>query len=148
MELGAPEQAYALADEGITIRGLFGEASRAIGAFAQVSATGGSAETFAGAVEYLIREERSARAALGPEHLRERADAARDFALGSRRLGLGDALRILGWLRWFAVDRVGGDRPSPRDVDAALATLEIRGGLAEEEASRGRAERIRRLVES
>jgi len=142
-----PRMMLALADEGITVRGLFGEASRAIGAFAQVSATGGSAETFAGAVEYLIREERSARAALGPDHLRDRASAAREFAIGSRRLGLGDALRVLGWLRWSAVEHVGSGRPSPRDVDAALATLEIRGGLAEEEASKGRADRLRRLIE-
>ncbi len=142
-----PKIMVALGEEGIAVRGLFGEASRAVGAFAQVSATGGSTEGFAGAVEYLIREERSARGALGPGVLAERADAASDYAVGSRRLGLGDALRVLGWLRWAAVERSGDARYGPRDVDAALATLEIRGGLAEEQASRGRAERIRRLVE-
>lgn len=136
----------ALGEEGITVRGLFGESSRAVGAFAQVSATRGSSETFAGAVEYLIAEERNARGAL-VSILKERAEAARDFAVGSRRLGLGDALRVLGWLRWAAVERSGQSRPGPRDVDAALATLEIRGGLVEEEAARGRADRIRRLVE-
>lgn len=137
-----PRIMVALAEEGIAVRGLFGEASRAVGAFAQVSATGGSTEKFVGAVEYLIREERSARGALESG----RATTAREFALGSRRLGLGDALRVLGWLRWAAVE---GALPGlgPRDIDAALATLEIRGGQAEEEAARGRAERIRRLVE-
>ena len=138
-----PRIMVALAEEGIAVRGLFGESSRAIGAFAQVSATGGSAETFVGAVDYLVREERGARGALEPE----RAEAARAYALGSRRLGLGDALRVLGWLRWAAVERKAGTRPGPRDVDAALATLEIRGGQAEDEAARGRAERIRRLIE-
>lgn len=138
-----PKIMAALGEEGIAVRGLFGESSRAVGAFAQVSATGGSAETFAGAVEYLIREERASRAALGAAHLDERAGAARDFAVGSRRLGLGDALRVLGWLRWAAVERAG----TARDVDAALATLEIRTGLAEDEAGRRRADRIRRLVE-
>lgn len=142
-----PKIMMALGEEGIAVRGLFGEASRAVGAFAQVSATGGSAEGFAGAVEYLIREERSARGALGSALLAERSAAARDYAVGSRRLGLGDALRVLGWLRWSAVERGEAARFGPRDVDAALATLEIRGGLAEDEASRGRAERIRRLVE-
>jgi len=142
-----PRIMVALGEEGIAVRGLFGEASRAIGAFAQVSATAGTAETFAGAVEYLVREERLARAALGPAHLKERADAAREFAVGSLRLGLGDALRVLGWLRWAAVERESGAHPGPRDVDAALATLEIRGGMVEEEAARGRAVRIRRLVE-
>lgn len=142
-----PRIMEALGEEGIAVRGLFGEASRAVGAFAQVSATGGSAETFAGAVEYLVTEERAARGALGVAHLRERAEAARDFAVGSRRLGLGDALRVLGWLRWSAVE--GGDEVGfgQRDVDAALATLEIRGGMQEEEAGRGRAERLRRLVD-
>ena len=143
-----PRVMAALGEEGIAVRGLFGEASRAIGAFAQVSATGGSVEGFAGAVEYLVREERAARGALGAAVLRDRADAARDYAVGSRRLGLGDALRVLGWLRWAAVERGDEVRFGPRDVDAALATLEIRGGVAEEEAARGRAERIRRLVES
>ena len=140
-----PRIMVALGEEGIAVRGLFGESSRAVGAFAQVSATQGGAEGFAGAVEYLVREERAARAALGMDHLSERAGAARDFAVGSRRLGLGDALRVLGWLRWAAVERIGS--VGPRDVDAALATLEIRGGLAEDEASRQRAERLRRLVE-
>lgn len=140
-----PRIMAALGEEGIAVRGLFGESSRAVGAFAQVSATQGGPEAFSGAVEYLIREERESRTALGAEHLGERSGAARDFALGSRRLGLGDALRVLGWLRWAAVAGIG--TPGPRDVDAALATLEIRGGLAEEEASRKRAERLRRLVE-
>ena len=142
-----PRIMVALGEEGIAVRGLFGEASRAVGAFAQVSATSGTAEGFAGAVEYLVREEREARTALGKDHLRQKASAARDYAVGSRRLGLGDALRVLGWLRWAAVERDEATRYGPRDVDAALATLEIRGGMAEEEASRRRAERLRRLVE-
>ena len=141
-----PRIMVALGEEGIAVRGLFGEASRAVGAFAQVSATGGSAEGFCGAVEYLVREERASRAAIGIAHLRERSEAAQTFAIGSRRLGLGDALRVLGWLRWCAVERDERTSFGPRDVDAALATLEIRGGMAEEEASRGRADRIRRLV--
>ena len=141
-----PRIMVALGEEGIAVRGLFGEASRAVGAFAQVSATGGKAEDFGGAVEYLIREEHSARSTMGAAHLRERSRSARDFAVGSRRLGLGDALRVLGWLRWSAVERGEGAPFGFRDVDAALATLEIRGGMAEEEASRGRADRIRRLV--
>lgn len=142
-----PRIMLALGEEGIAVRGLFGESSRAIGAFAQVSATSGTAETFAGAVEYLVKEERQARASLGSAHLNERADAAREFAVGSLRIGLGDALRVLGWLRWAAVERTSGTQPGPRDVDAALATLEIRGGMVEEEAARGRAVRIRRLIE-
>lgn len=137
----------ALAAEGIAVRGLFGEASRAVGAFAQVSAIRGGTENFVGAVEYLIAEERKSRSSLGLEHLDERARGAREFAVGSRKLGLADALRVLGWLRWAAVERPEGLRPAPREVDAALATLEIRGGMAEEEAARGRADRIRRLVD-
>lgn len=142
-----PRIMVALGEEEIAVRGLFGEASRAVGAFAQVSATGGSVERFCGAVDYLVREEREARATIGIEHLRERARTAQNYALGSRRLGLGDALRVLGWLRWSAVESEEPTRFGPRDVDAALATLEIRGGMAEEEASRKRAERLRRLIE-
>ena len=141
-----PRIMVALGEEGIAVRGLFGEASRAVGAFAQVSATGGSAQLFRGAVEYLVREEREARASIGASYLLERAEQARDYAIGSRKLGLGDALRVLGWLRWSAVERSERTSYGPRDVDSALATLEIRGGMAEEEASRGRADRIRRLL--
>ena len=142
-----PRIMEALGGQGIVVRGLFGEASRAVGAFAQVSATLGSAEAFIGAVDYLVAEERAARGSLGSAHLRERADAAREYALGSRRLGLGDALRVLGWLRWAAVERLEPVTFGSRDVDAALATLEIRGGLAENEAARGRADRIRRMTD-
>ncbi|HVL39983.1 MAG TPA: hypothetical protein VM328_11390, partial [Fimbriimonadaceae bacterium] len=55
----------ALSSRGIVARGLFGESSRAVGAFVQVSATNVGLSDFLGACEYLRREERLARQALG-----------------------------------------------------------------------------------
>lgn len=141
-----PAILQALGSEGMAVRGLFGESSRAIGAFVQISATRGDRTDFVGACEYLMKEERNARNALGREHLSERAQQARDFAVGSPTLPLADALRVLGWARWAAAADVPGFEFSPRDADAALARLELRGGVAREASGRQRAEVLRQLL--
>jgi protein arginine kinase len=134
-----PAVMKALAARGIVVRGLFGESSRAIGAFAQVSVLESSKEEFTGACEYLLREEREARASVTRETLEEKATQARDFAASSRMVSLADALRILAWVRWAASAKVPTFPASPRAIDAALTTLEIRGTLQEEYAARQRA---------
>ena len=136
-----PRIMAALGEEGIAVRGLFGEASRAVGAFAQVSATGGATEAFAGAVEYLVHEEREARNALGATRLDARVRAARELGRNAERLGVADALRVLGLLRLDAVARGGS-----REVDAVLATLDVRGGRAADAAAVARADRVRELA--
>ncbi len=141
-----PSVIKALAAKGIAVRGLFGEASRAIGAYAQVSVIGGSRSEFAGACEYLLHEERTARKNVGRETLLERAQHARDFALSSPLITLADGMRVLGWVRWAAADEIEGFSLSPRAADAALTTLELRGPSREEMAGRQRADLLRDLL--
>jgi protein arginine kinase len=142
-----PSVMTALGSKGITVRGLFGEASRAIGAFVQVSVLEVGYSEFAGACEYLLREEREARASIQREEIADRANRAREFAIGSRSLSLGDALRILAWARWAASVGLDGFPASPRAADAALTTLDIRGTIDEAHAAAQRANLLRTVLE-
>lgn len=137
-----PSVMKALTAKGIAVRGLFGESSRAIGAFVQVSVLGGTRSEFIGACEYLMREEREARRGIERQTLADRASQARDFAIGSRTITLADALRVLAWIRWAGTALIDGFC-SPRSVDASLTTLEIRGTVLEEVAARDRADSLR-----
>ncbi len=141
-----PSVIKALAAKGIAVRGLFGESSRAIGAFAQVSVIVVPKTEFIGACEYLLNEERLARKAVGRETLSDRALQARDFAIGSPTISLADAMRVLAWVRWAAADEIPGFNFSPRAADAALTTLELRGPSREELAGRQRADLLRSLL--
>jgi protein arginine kinase len=143
-----PSVLKALSARGIVVRGLFGEASRAIGAFVQVSVLGGTKEDFAGACEYLIIEERSTRKALDREILHEKAVRARDFALSSRTISLADALRVLAWVRWAASAGLEGFASSARAVDATLTTLEIRSTVVEDDAARERSDSLKLVLSS
>lgn len=140
-----PAVLKALGSEGMAVRGLFGEASRAIGAYVQISAIGGERSSFAGACEYLIREERAARAVIGRDKLTERACQARDFAVSSPSLPLDDSLRALGWIRWAAAAQIPGFKLSLRAADQALTTFELRGA-GREPSARQRADVLRDLV--
>jgi protein arginine kinase len=141
-----PAVMKALAAYRVAARGLFGESSRAIGALVQVSVTNGSTVEFAGACQYLIREERLARRAIGREGLVERAEGVRQFAITSRTLSLADGLRIIAWSRWAQVEGVSGFGFSGRHLDGLLTTLEVRGGTGESAGNR-RAELFRELFE-
>jgi protein arginine kinase len=138
-----PSVMKALSAKGIVVRGLFGEASRAIGAFVQVSVLGGTREDFSGACEYLMREERQARSTIDRAQLQEKAERAKDFALGSRTISLADALRVLAWIRWGSYAELPGFKDSVRTVDATLTTLEIRSTVVESDAARERSDSLR-----
>jgi protein arginine kinase len=135
--------AAALRAQGIAVRGLFGETSRAVGAFAQVSVLNGNIQDLAGAVTYLIDAERDARAQFGEAAMRERVEKASKLATGSRLLSLANALRVLAWWRWQAL--VADN--DPRIVDRALASLEIRDAATDEDASVSRAAILRSVAE-
>jgi protein arginine kinase len=136
----------ALASQGIVVRGLFGESSRAIGAFVQVSITRYSPSEFVGAIDYLIREEREARASLSPTSLAGKVQQARDFAVSSRSLSLSDALRVLAWVRLGASLGLPGMPSSPRTVDNWLTTMELRSPMDEMRASIDRASWLRSVL--
>ncbi len=142
-----PSVLKALSSRGLAARGLFGEASRAVGAFVQVSISTGTRVEFVGACEYLLREERDARAEIGRGILEERARQAVDFAVASRSIGLADALRVLAWVRWASSAEIQGFPESPREVDRWLTMLEVRGNSDAEAAARERAAFLRNRVE-
>jgi len=141
-----PSVLTALGEKGIVVRGLFGEASRAIGAFVQVSVLELDHSEFAGACEYLLTEERNTRAAIARDELIEKANRARDFGLSSRSLSLADSLRILGWVRWASSAGLDRFPNSPRTADACLTTLDIRGTVGEEHAAQQRADALRAFL--
>jgi len=141
-----PSVLKALTAKGLSARGLFGESSRAVGAFLQVSVLQGGRNEFVGAVDYLLREERLARQALSRDELAAKAAQAAEFAVTSRTLTLADSLRVLAWIRWAAAARIPGYGES-RAVDAFLTTLEIRSDESHRNVARGRADALRGLIE-
>jgi len=142
-----PAVLKALAQQGIVARGLFGESSRAVGAFVQVSIVSGSLDEFVGACEYLMHEERTARTTLPRPTLIQKTLQVRDFAVSSRSLSLADALRVLAWARWGALAGVDGFAMHPRQVDEQLTHLELHATDDEQKAGRLRAEYVRAALE-
>lgn len=142
-----PPVIHALADKGMVVRGLFGESSRAVGAFIQVSILRNVESAFIGACEYLIEEERAARRELESTQIREQIQRAREFAIGNRSLSLADAVRILAWIRWATELQEPGFPAHIRAVDRCLTRLEIQPTLGEVIAGRQRADRLRALLE-
>lgn len=133
----------ALAEMGMTARGVFGESSRGVGAFFQVSVVDGPMAPFVGACEYLIGKERDARREVPRDVLGESARAAADFAIASNQVTLADALRVLAWARWASAAGIEGFPASYRDVDQWVSILEIRSGHDESAAARHRAAFLR-----
>ncbi|MBC8066160.1 MAG: hypothetical protein H7Y17_15110 [Chlorobia bacterium] len=142
-----PAVLKALASQGIVARGLFGESSRAVGAFVQVSIISGSLVEFIGAAEYLLKEERYARNSLPKPMLIQRALQVRDFALSSRALTLPDSLRVFAFARWAAFAGLDGFNFHPREIDGHLTHLELQVSADEDKAGRLRAEYVRGLLE-
>lgn len=132
---------------GLVTRGIFGEASRGVAAFIQVSATHGSQEDFRGACAQLLVEERMARREVSRDAVRDKAGPAIDFAIGSSEITLRDALLVLGTVRWAAA--VGLDNFGPaRRVDQWVSGMEVFGTQDPKTAARHRAEYLRARLEN
>lgn len=142
-----PDVLRALNGSGLTARGLFGESSRAVGAFFQVSATQPNLPRFVGACDYLMREERIARASVQREALRRITREAIQFAVVSQSLSQVDALRVLAWVRWGAAAELQGLRVGVREVDEMLARLEVRNDTNADLAAQERAIALRAKLE-
>lgn len=138
----------ALHAKGIASRGLFGESSRAIGAFVQVSITDSKRSDFVGAGDYLMAEERRARTEVGREELIARSRQAIEFAIASPTIALADSFRVLGWARWAAVAGVSQVHFSPRQVDTWLTTVELQNPGQNDKVSQARASFLRECLES
>ncbi len=137
----------ALTNSGLTARGLFGESSRAVGAFFQVSVTTLDLPRFAGACEYLMREERIARGTVSREELERMVKEAIHFAVVSKEVAQVDALRVLAWVRWGAAVALPQLHIPLREIDALLSTLEVRNDADEGAAARDRASSLRNRLE-
>ncbi|GIK32158.1 MAG: hypothetical protein HND43_04020 [Armatimonadetes bacterium] len=133
-----PNVLRALADRGVVARGLFGESSRAVGAFLQVSIVSGAIEAFVGAVQYLIDEERRARESISTTELEHRVQSGLEYVATSGSVQLSEALRVLAWVRWGAT-AAQTSGVTHRDVDTWLATLDFRGPSDEVAAGQQRA---------
>lgn len=138
-----PAVLTALAEMGHVARGIYGEASRGVGAFIQVSSTSGPLAHFSGATEYLLREERLARREVPRDVLAQQARSAIDFAVASSQITLADSLRVLAWARWAASSEIEGFEFGYRDVDLWVSTLEVRSTHDEDAAARHRASFLR-----
>lgn len=141
-----PRILRAAAEKGLVARGLFGESSRAIGAFVQISVVDGKDHEFVGACEYLIAEERNARGDVPPSQISERLDQTLAFARTSRTLSLAHALRALAWVRFGASASLPGVPANVREVDAILTKLELRTVQDSTEADRQRADYLRKAL--
>ncbi len=135
-----PDVIRALHSQGLVVRGLFGERSRAVGAFVQVSSTAGAVPQFTGACEYLLEQEARARQSTAGEAIAVRRRAAGEWVEARQSIGLGDALRLLAWRRW-------DDRPTAevRAIDALLPELALLESLGEPRAGRARVQLLRRV---
>ncbi|MBL8064533.1 MAG: hypothetical protein JNM34_01620 [Chthonomonadaceae bacterium] len=142
-----PSVLKALAAWDLTARGLFGETSRAVGAFFQVSATRGDVSEFRGACEYLIQEERRARREVTRDTLHEKTRSAIQFAVASMDLSLAEALRVFAWVRWSASAGLTLGPVTPRDVDLWVSSMEVHGTQDSQTAARQRAVFVRNRVE-
>lgn len=137
----------ALTSTGLVVRGLFGESSRAVGAFFQVSATRGEMAPYVGSAAYLLKLEREARAEIGKTELERLVTEAVNFAVEQKELPLHDALRVLAWVRFAAASGLAFAPGSVRDVDHLLTTLEIQAPADPKQASRDRAHTLRPFLE-
>ncbi len=115
----------AIAEQGVVVRGPFGEHSRAIGHAFQVSRIGLYDSAFAGAAAYLMTEEHAARASVQRTPLRNLVGQAIEFAVKSRELSYADALRVLAWVRWGACEGLLTGDLGPHDIDAWLIELDV-----------------------
>jgi protein arginine kinase len=129
----------ALSTWGLTARGLFGESSRAVGAFFQVSTTHQGLHEFVGAADYLIEEERKARSEVTMQDLTDQAEKAREYVMQAQEISLSDALRVLAWMRWAASSGVRGFPRSQRTVDSWISTMEVHGTQDQRIAAKHRA---------
>ena len=137
----------AMNNMGIVTRGLFGEASRAVGAFFQVSITSEELPTFIGACDYLIKEERMARLQLSQGELWAKSLQAVKFAIASREIDLADSLRVLAWVRWAAASGIQDFPISHRQVDFWISTLEVRSTQDPQKANQQRANTLRQYFD-
>ena len=144
-----PAVLRALGAWGFVARGLFGETSRAVGAFFQLSTTAGRPTEFIGACEYLLAEERSARGERERGVSLAQLSEAATAAITARALSLSEAIKIFSWVRLALSEPTIAEHAKcdHREVDHWLAQLEVHGTTDPAIAARHRAEFCRARIE-
>lgn len=137
----------ALRERRVVVRGPFGEKSRPVAGFFQVSMTQRFAQEFFGAGEFLIQEERRDRELISSEELHELTQRAIRFAVTKLELSYKDALEVLATLRWASSSGLPGYPGDSRSVDRWFVTLESRTELQPAKANRRRADQLREFLE-
>ncbi len=137
----------ALIDRGVVVRGLFGESSRGVGAFFQISQTQSFNSSFCGAIEFLLQRESESRAAIDTTERNRLVEEAVVFAVRQREIKFSDALRVLAWVRLAAAMGDFGPAVSARRIDEWIGALDVRSGESAPHLDRRRAERLRPLLE-
>jgi protein arginine kinase len=133
----------ALIEKGIYSRGAFGEASKAVGAFVQISATTASRDEFLNSATYLIEQERLTRQSLPKSDFEKKCLEALTFTHRTPAMTLGDALRVLSWVRLAACEDLNTSKITAREADSLLTTLEVRSTSDPSRAAQQRAEFLR-----
>lgn len=136
----------AVVDAGGIVRGPYGEHSRAIAHYFQVSTIEPFGPAFRGLGEFLIQEERKARALTPLSELQEMSQQAIRFAVTSRSLSYADSLRVLAWVRWLAAQEPT-PQVNPIVVDWWFAGLLLHARSRNQEAQRERAGLLREHLE-
>jgi protein arginine kinase len=135
----------ALTALGVTVRGVFGEASHPVGEFRQVSLTRGTMADFRGACRYLIEKEREAREAAGAKTVERLAREARNRLVASQEVTSAEAIRELSAIRWLRA--MEGTPARAREVDEWISGIELQGTPDPKTAARYRAASIREKLE-
>lgn len=140
----AAAEALLLESEGLEIRGVLGEKTKAVGAYVQLGTTRRTAGELTKAVRHLMNKERQARLQL----LDGRADQAISTAISTVRnadgLNVAAAVRCLSWLRLGSL--LGMVARPQRDLDALMALICF-GEADEPTANLRRAHLMRRFLD-
>ncbi|MCW5936260.1 MAG: hypothetical protein KIT11_03010 [Fimbriimonadaceae bacterium] len=135
-----------LREMGAVVRGIFGETSRAVGAFFQISFTGTSSDKLHVAIEKVVERERLAREA-ARRILVSSLESILATGISTRSLSMEEAIKLLSWVRWGACAREFADL-KPAEVDQLMVTSELFGHQSIAVSGAHRASSIRIFCES
>lgn len=115
----------AIHGQNLIARGAFGESSRAVGAFVQISDITDHPVRFSGACEYLLLQERQARESISSDVASGLIRNAQQFIRTRSAMTLSDSLRTLAYLRWGAHRKDGSVSLSIRKIDELIARMDL-----------------------
>ena len=143
-----PRVKTALESRGVVVRGVYGETSHPVGAFFQISMITGTLADFRGACLYLISAEKEARDSISKEMIKLWAWEARTKLVAAAEIETAEAIRSLSLVRWGRSEGLPSLPGTLKEIDKAIALLELQGTPDPRAAARLRAAGIRRILEA